>query len=59
MGAPSLMATGPAATHPTQWPYVIAAWVITAVVVGVYSVSVLRRGRAFSALVPEGDRRWM
>ncbi|MFN8051899.1 MAG: heme exporter protein CcmD [Acidimicrobiales bacterium] len=41
------------------WAYVGAAWAVTAAVVGGYTVSVLRRGKALSKRVPEDKRRWM
>jgi hypothetical protein len=38
--------------------HVYAGWVATGVVALGYAVSLLRRGRAASARVPEGKRRW-
>ena len=42
-----------------SWGYIAAAWIITAVVIGVYAVAVLRRGRALADQVPPERRRWM
>ena len=37
----------------------IAAWGVTALVVGGYAVAIIARGRALSRRVPPEDRRWM
>lgn len=39
--------------------YVIGAWGASAVILGGYIWSVLRRGRQLSAEVPAEQRRWM
>lgn len=38
--------------------YVVAGYLSTAVVLGVYVARVLTRGRALSKQVPPEDRRW-
>ncbi|MGH9213363.1 MAG: hypothetical protein ACRD2C_22235 [Acidimicrobiales bacterium] len=38
--------------------YVAAGWIGAIVLVGLYAVSVVRRGRRLSRRVPPGDRRW-
>lgn len=43
----------------SQWPYIIGAWGATAVVLGGYGASVLRRGRRLSRQVSAERRRWM
>jgi len=48
-----------AATISHEWAYVGVAWGATVGVLGAYTVTVLRRGRALSKRVPEDQRRWM
>ena len=43
----------------SKWPLVIAAWGAAALVFGLYTWSVLRRGRRLSRQVPPESRRWM
>jgi hypothetical protein len=38
--------------------YVATGWVAAVVLVGLYALSVVRRGRRLSRRVPPGDRRW-
>ena len=38
--------------------HVYAGWVVTGVVAAAYAATLLRRGRAASARVPEDKRRW-
>ena len=38
--------------------YVAAGWGFTIAVVGLYTASVVRRGRTLSKRVPPGERRW-
>lgn len=42
-----------------QWPYIIIAWLLMALILGGYVFATLRRGRELSKRVPEGKRRWM
>ncbi|MEZ5322158.1 MAG: hypothetical protein R2698_08820 [Microthrixaceae bacterium] len=42
-----------------EWDYVIAAWVITTIVLGAYAVMLVRRGRRLARRVPPDRRRWM
>lgn len=42
-----------------QWGYVIASWLITFLVIGVFAVLTIMRGRRLSRQVPPEDRRWM
>lgn len=39
--------------------YILTAWVATFGAVGLYALSVIRRGRKLSRVVPEEDRRWL
>ena len=39
--------------------YIATAWIVTMVVIVIYSGWIIRRGRELSARVPEEDRRWM
>ncbi len=39
--------------------YILAAWGGTFVAVGLYALSVVRRGRKLSKVVPEDERRWL
>jgi hypothetical protein len=39
--------------------YIVAAWAVTFSVLGLYAISVLRRGRKLSSEVPVERRRWM
>jgi hypothetical protein len=48
-----------AATIQNEWVYVGGAWGATIVVLGAYTVALLRRGRALAKRVPEDKRRWM
>ena len=48
-----------AATIHNEWVYVGGAWGATFVVLGTYTVLLLRRGRALARRVPEDKRRWM
>jgi len=43
----------------TEWGFVALAWGIAAVVILIYVVSLLARGRALSRRVPPEDRRWL
>ncbi len=43
----------------SQWPYIIAAWLVTGAVLAVYVGWVLMRGRDLSRRVPPDQRRWM
>ena len=43
----------------THLGYIIAGWGISLGVLGGYAISVIRRGRAVSRLVPEDRRRWI
>ena len=38
--------------------FVIAAWVVTTVVIAAYVFWMLRRGRKLSESLPEAERRW-
>ena len=38
--------------------FVIAAWLVTTVVITAYVLWVLRRGRKLSESLPENERRW-
>lgn len=40
-------------------PYIIGAWGVTFVAVGVYAAAVIRKGRRLSKVVPADRRRWM
>ncbi len=42
----------------THVGYILAAWAITFAVLGLYTVSVLGRGRRLSRQVPVERRRW-
>jgi hypothetical protein len=42
----------------THAGYVAAAWGGTAALIGLYTLSVLRRGRKLSRQVPPEERRW-
>ena len=42
-----------------EWAYVGVAWGVTAVVIGGYALSIVRKGRRLSARVPKESRRWM
>jgi hypothetical protein len=42
----------------THAGYIAAAWGGAALVIGGYTLSLLRRGRMLSRQVPPGDRRW-
>ncbi|MFM7068079.1 MAG: hypothetical protein ACKOYM_01340 [Actinomycetes bacterium] len=39
--------------------YVVLAWVVTFLVVGLYALWVVRRGRTLTGQVPPDQRRWM
>ncbi len=39
--------------------YIAIAWTVTMVVVALYSLWIIKRGRELSAEVPEDQRRWM
>ncbi len=43
----------------THVGYLIAGWGITFTVLGLYSISLVRRGRALSTQVPAGQQRWI
>ena len=43
----------------SQWPFIIGAGGGTAVIIGGYAVSVVRRGKRLSRQVPPEQRRWM
>lgn len=43
----------------THVGYLIAGWTIVLCACGIYAVSVMRRARRLSALVPEERQRWM
>lgn len=43
----------------SAWGYVAASWAATALVVGAYAYSVVRKGRELSKRVPKGSQRWM
>lgn len=59
LSLPLVAAASTAAIESDQWTYVIVAWGITAVVLALYVVATLRRGRSLSSLVPPDQRRWM
>jgi heme exporter protein CcmD len=40
------------------WGYVIAGYVVTALVLATYAGWVIRRGRQLSRMVPPEERRW-
>jgi hypothetical protein len=42
----------------THLGYILAAWLITFAVLGLYTLSVLTRGRSLSRQVPPERRRW-
>ena len=42
----------------TDAGYVAAGWVITVAVLGGYGLTLVRRGRKLSRLVPPEERRW-
>lgn len=42
----------------THAGYLAAGWGSTALILGAYALSVLRRGRRLSRQVPAGERRW-
>ena len=39
--------------------YIIAAWVLVLVSVGLYALSLMQRGRSMTRSVPRERRRWM
>ena len=39
--------------------YIVAAWAGTFAAVGLYALSLIRRGRRLSRIVPEDQRRWL
>lgn len=39
--------------------YIAIAWIVTMVVLAVYSLWIVRRGKELSSRVPEEERRWM
>jgi hypothetical protein len=43
----------------THLGYLIAGWGIPLVVLGIYAISLMRRGKALSARVPAERRRWI
>ncbi|HEY2811980.1 MAG TPA: hypothetical protein VGJ03_00810 [Acidimicrobiales bacterium] len=43
----------------TQWGYVTVGYVLVFVVLAVYAVRTLLKGRALSKQVPPESRRWM
>lgn len=43
----------------THLGYLIAGWGISLGAIGLYAVSLVRRGRALTARVPVDRRRWM
>jgi hypothetical protein len=43
-------------THPG---YILVAWVVSLVAIGLYTTWLLVRGRTMSKLVPPARRRWM
>ena len=43
----------------THVPFLIAGWGIALVTVALYSISVMRRARRLSKLVPVERQRWM
>ena len=43
----------------THLGYLLGGWGVSAVLLTVYAVSVVRRGRALSVSVPEDQRRWL
>jgi hypothetical protein len=44
---------------PSEWGYVVAGWGIVIAAFVIYTVLVLRKGRALSRQVPPEDRRWV
>jgi heme exporter protein CcmD len=42
----------------SDWGYVSLAWGITAVVLVLYSIWIIVRGRTLSRRLPPEDRRW-
>ena len=42
-----------------HWQYVIPGYLFVAVVLGTYTVALIRRGRQLSKQVPEGKRRFL
>jgi hypothetical protein len=43
----------------SQWPFILGAWGVTALILGGYAFSVVRRGKRLSRQVPPEQRRWM
>ena len=43
----------------TDATFVFAGWIISAVVIALYTLWVLKRGRDLSRRVPPTERRWM
>ena len=41
------------------WPYVIAAFAVTAAVLGAYAAFVVQRGKELAKRVPPTRRRWI
>ena len=39
--------------------YIATAWIVTMLVIGLYSIWIIRRGKELSSRVPEEERRWM
>jgi len=42
-----------------RWSFIIAAWAISAVVLGAWVIMILRQARAIAPEVPPAERRWM
>jgi len=43
----------------THVGYLLVGWGVSLTVIGLYSLSLIRRGRVLSARVPAARRRWM
>lgn len=42
-----------------HWQYVIPGYIVAAMTLGCFAITTLRRGRALSKRVPEGQRRFL